>query len=100
MNENEIRAENESAKTELTDLEREVVKVLEDLVLIPVEGMEKQLIADLAMDSLRLVLLLVNLEETFHIELDESDMNPFLLITVRDVVNLVGKYVTGEKSDE
>ena len=100
MNEKEICAENGNAKTELTDLEREVVGVLEDLVLIPVEGLDKQLIADLAMDSLRLVLLLVNLEETFHIELDESDMDPFQLITVRDVVNLVNKYVSGGENDE
>ncbi len=84
MNEKENRVENE--KEQMTDLAKEVVKLLEDLVLVPVEGLDKKLIADLAMDSLRLVLLLVNLEETFHIELDESDMNPFLLITVRVVV--------------
>ncbi len=97
MNEKENRVENE--KEQMTDLAKEVVKLLEDLVLVPVEGLDKKLIADLAMDSLRLVLLLVNLEETFHIELDESDMNPFLLITVRDVVNLVDKYVSGGKND-
>lgn len=97
MNEKENRVENE--KEQMTDLEEKVVKLLEDLVLVPVEGLDKKLIADLAMDSLRLVLLLVNLEETFHIELDESDMNPFLLITVRDVVNLVDKYVSGGKND-
>jgi len=98
MNEKENRVENE--KEQMTDLEEKVVKLLEDLVLVPVEGLDKKLIADLAMDSLRLVLLLVNLEETFHIELDESDMNPFLLITVRDVVNLVNKYVPGGENDE
>ena len=97
MNEKENRVENE--KEQMTDLAKEVVKLLEDLVLVPVEGLDKKLIADLAMDSLRLVLLLVNLEETFHIELDESDMNPLLLITVRDVVNLVDKYVSGGKND-
>ena len=97
MNEKENRVENE--KEQMTDLAKEVVKLLEDLVLVPVEGLDKKLIADLAMDSLRLVLLLVNLEETFHIELDESDMNPFRLITVRDVVNLVDKYVSGGKND-
>jgi len=97
MNEKENRVENE--KEQMTDLEEKVVKLLEDLVLVSVEGLDKKLIADLAMDSLRLVLLLVNLEETFHIELDESDMNPFLLITVRDVVNLVNKYVPGGEND-
>ena len=98
MNEKETCVENE--KEQMKDLAKEVVKLLEDLVLVPVEGLDKKLIADLAMDSLRLVLLLVNLEETFHIELDESDMNPFFLITVRDVVNLVNKYVPGGENDE
>lgn len=100
MNENEIRAQSAKANRGLTDLEERVVEVLEDLVLDSVYDLDKKLIDDLSMDSFRLVLLLVNLEETFQIELDESDMNPFALITVRDVLNLVNKYVTGEKNDE
>ena len=44
-------------------------------------------------DSLRMVLLLLELEEAFGIELDESDLNPFKLITVKDVINLSEKYV-------
>ena len=100
MNENEIRAQSAKADRGLTDLEKQVVEVLEDLVLSPIDDWDKKLIEDLSMDSFRLVLLLVNLEETFQIELDESDMNPFALITVRDVLNLVNKYVTGGKNDE
>ena len=100
MNENEIRAQSAKADRGLTDLEKQVVEVLEDLVLDSIYDPDKKLIDDLSMDSFRLVLLLVNLEETFQIELDESDMNPFALITVRDVLNLVNKYVTGGKNDE
>ena len=77
------------------DITKRTVKMLEDLTPIPVEDLNKELIKDLALDSLRLVMLLVNLEETFEIELDESDMNPFQLITVQDVVNLVNKYTQG-----
>ena len=54
---------------------------------------------DLALDSLEMVTLLVMLEEIFEITLDESDMNPFDLTTVADVVKLVEKYVDGD-SDE
>ena len=100
MNENDIRAQSAKADRGLTDLEKQVVEVLEDLVLSPIDDWDKKLIEDLSMDSFRLVLLLVNLEETFQIELDESDMNPFALITVRDVLNLVNKYVKGGKNDE
>ncbi len=81
-------------------IEKQVTDILEELALTPVEGMEKELINDLALDSLRLVMLLVNLEETFEIELDESDMNPFQLITVQDVINLVAKYMTGGEKNE
>ena len=47
---------------------------------------------DISLDSLALVTLLVELEEVFNIELEESDMNPFDLNTVEDTVNLVNKY--------
>ena len=48
---------------------------------------------DLGFDSLQMVTLLVVLEDTFDIVLDESDMNPFSLIIVRDVIELVEKYL-------
>lgn len=57
---------------------------------------EVKLIADLALDSLRLVTLLLLIEEEFCIELNECDMNPFSLITVADVINMVSRYAGGE----
>ena len=53
---------------------------------------EDNLKEDLALDSLSMVTLLLEIEETFEIELDESDMNPFDLNTVEDAVKLVEKY--------
>lgn len=47
---------------------------------------------DAMLDSLNMVMLLVEIEEVFEIELDESDMNPIDLVTVEDVVKLVKKY--------
>ena len=52
------------------------------------------------LDSLRLVTLLVMLEEGFRIVLDEADMNPFDLLTVAHVVGLVEKYIGGENDAE
>ena len=54
---------------------------------------------DISLDSLALVTLLVELEEVFNIELEESDMNPFDLNTVEDTVNLVNKY-RGDKDEK
>lgn len=47
---------------------------------------------DIGLDSLGLVTMLLMIEDTFNIQLRESDMNPFDLITVADVVALVDRY--------
>lgn len=54
---------------------------------------EDNLQNDLGLDSITMVTLLLEIEEEFRITLDESDMNPFDLITVADVIVLVEKYV-------
>ena len=81
----------------MNEIEQKVLEVLEDLCMTKVEDTSKKLIGDLAMDSLRMVMLLVTLEEVFSIELDESDLNPFLLITVQDVIDLASKYTQSEE---
>lgn len=53
---------------------------------------------DLALDSLMMVTMLVEIEETFEIELDEADMNPFDLGTVQNVIDMVAKYY-GEENE-
>lgn len=52
---------------------------------------------DLGLDSLLMVTLILELEEELNIELDESDMNPFDLLTVDDAVKLAEKYCGGQK---
>lgn len=47
---------------------------------------------ELVLDSLMMVTMLVEIEETFGIELDEEDMNPFDLGTVQNVIDMVAKY--------
>ena len=51
---------------------------------------------ELALDSLMMVTLLVEIEEAFAIELDEADMNPFDLGTVQNVIDMVAKYCGDE----
>ena len=58
----------------------------------PTDSLQK----DIGLDSLGMVTLLIELEETFRIHLKETDMNPFDLSTVADVVTLVGKYIKGD----
>lgn len=54
-----------------------------------------QLLSDMGLDSLRMVMLIIKLEEKFAITLDEADMNPFAFIRIDDVAELVEKYVMG-----
>ena len=84
----------------MKELKNQLFEVIEDLCLIPVQSGEQTLMDDLNFDSLRLVMLLVTLEDTFEIELDESDMNPFALVTVNDVIALVEKYVATDTEDD
>lgn len=50
---------------------------------------------DLGLDSLNMVELIVELEERFNIEIDESDLDPAELQTVNQIYSLVEKYTEG-----
>ena len=54
---------------------------------------------DLGMDSISHVMLMMELEERFKIQFNETDMDPFALITVGDVISLMKKYV-GDKDEQ
>lgn len=76
-----------------------VKEILSDIVGIDNFHESSYLIKDLGIDSLGLVTLLIEIEDSFGIKLDESDMNPFDLILVSDVIDLVQKYV-GESNEK
>ena len=55
----------------------------------PITGKE-DLLLDLGLDSLRIVEVIVEIEKAFDFEFSESDLNPDLLQSVRDLYKLVG----------
>ena len=77
-----------------------VCVILSELSGIETICLEHELQSDLGLDSLQMVTLLMMLEENFQITLDESDMNPFDLVNVWQVVDLVEKYADGESNEE
>ena len=77
-----------------------VCVILSELSGIETICLGHELQSDLGLDSLQMVTLLMMLEENFQITLDESDMNPFDLINVWHVVDLVEKYAGGENNEE
>lgn len=76
-----------------------VKAILTDLSGIENIGPELELQRDLCLDSLQMVTLLIMLENNFGIVLDESDMNPFDLMTVENVIILVEKYIGGDANE-
>ena len=77
-----------------------VVAVLHELCGADKIQPDNQLQTDLGLDSLGMVTLLIALEEEFHIVWDESDLNPFALQKVQDVVTLVNRYVGNKHEKE
>ena len=74
-------------------MKEQVYTVLQNLSGSEFVVEDANLQTDLGLDSFDMVTLLLELEETFGIRLDETDMNPFDLVTVRDVDALVSKYM-------
>lgn len=72
-----------------------VIELLKSMSGLENIGENDRLQVDIALDSLEMVLLLVELEDTLGVELDESDMNPFDLSTVADLVRLAERYCGG-----
>ena len=73
-----------------------VKQILSELSGIENIHEDNQLQSDLGLDSIQLVSLLIMIEESFDIILDESDMNPFDLVSVQDVIDMVEKYRSGD----
>lgn len=81
---------------------KEEIKLrLENLIrlIVPVEVFNSQLSLkeELGIDSLSLVNVLVQLEETFDITMDISDLSPENLKTIGDLYMLVEKYVCNKE---
>jgi acyl carrier protein len=77
-----------------------VIEILKDLSAREEIKLTDELQSDLSLDSLGMVTMLIDIEDEFDIELQESDMNPFELETVEDVVALVEKYCGDENEKE
>lgn len=75
-----------------------IKEIISDISGVNEISLNDELQNDIGLDSLGLVTLLIELEKRFGIELNESDLNPFELTNVFDVVGLVNKYM--EKSNE
>lgn len=75
------------------DIFRKVEEVICDTVGGENVAADQELKADIGLDSLSLVAVIVGLEEKLGVEFNESDLNPGKIIRVQDLVELVEKYL-------
>lgn len=78
-------------------MENKVINILSELSGLENITTDMSLQGDLNFDSLMMVTLLLEIEDSLEIELNESDMNPFDLQTVEDVIKLANNYI-GDKN--
>ena len=78
------------------NVDEKVKGILFELTGIEVVANDSKLQDDLGMDSLAMVMLLIEIEDVFEIELAEADMNPFDLITAQNVIDMVAGYFGDE----
>lgn len=74
------------------EIKEKVYEILKALSCKDKIGDRDSLREDLMLDSLAMVVLLIETEDKLGIRLDEADMNPFDLVTAGDVVHLAEKY--------
>lgn len=74
------------------DVKERVIKIIEELCGREVEDVDQSLSEELMLDSLNMVILLLEIEDEFSCRLEESDMNPLELEKVSDVIDLAERY--------
>lgn len=74
-------------------MKEKVIEILQELSGLQYIDETATLQDELLLDSLSMVTLLVELEDNLGFQLDESDMDPFRLLVVSDVIALVEKYI-------
>ena len=78
------------------NISKKVIEILQEISGNELILETDTLLTDLALDSFSMITLLIEIEDQFGIELNESDMNPYDLVTVRNVIDLVDKYLGDE----
>jgi acyl carrier protein len=75
---------------------RMVTSLVFDALTVVIPGLQaealderQELYADLGMDSLRFVRLLIELESKLHVQLDDEEMMTIDLVNVADLIDLV-----------
>ena len=82
-------------------IEQKIKVILKGLCPVNAEEIHKHTLLreDLGIDSLKMVELVVGMEESFAIEFDESDLDLSLLQQVGDLYAMLEKYLNLQKEE-
>ena len=72
-------------------IKTEIIRWVQDNLGVELDGDED--LKNEGIDSLSLVILVAGLEELFSVEFNEVDLDPEMLCSLDDLVNLVEKYI-------
>ena len=79
---------------------KKISEILSELTGIDSINTKDSLQEDLGLNSIQMVTLLIMIEDTFGIFLNEEDMNPYDLVYVYQVIDMVKKYIKGDENEE
>ena len=76
-------------------INEEIINMIRELTVLDgnEDIKETDALIDLGIDSMKLVELIVNIEIHYEIEFSDTELSPSELITVEDIIKLVGSYV-------
>lgn len=76
------------------ETKKNVIKVISSFAIVEEENiLESDKFIDIGIDSLKIVELIIGIEDFFHIRFMESDLEPTKLTTVETIISLVNKYI-------
>jgi len=73
----------------MTETEKRVINIAADFTAVDEELSLDDKVINLGIDSLKIVELIIALEDGFHIQFSDSDLDPTKLTTLADVAALV-----------
>ena len=74
-----------------------IIEIISESSAIPTnEIASEDALKEIGIDSLKIVELIINIEDGLNINFEDSDLNPAELINVEDVFVLIKKYVNIE----
>ncbi len=75
----------------MNEIEKRVMNVVSDMAVVHEELSLHDSLAGIGIDSLKIVALILSLEDEFGIRISDSDLDPSRLNTIADVAALISK---------